>query len=108
MITKKDVEEVPGLKQLREAIKMWEEKLKTASGRDAFIIKKRLSIYVRINTFLKMLGISLLFQKMLHALRTLFLLMMIFHLMMMDMLFQRVFLYVTRKSALQFYVIIRY
>ncbi|MBO7212718.1 MAG: hypothetical protein J6V44_17175 [Methanobrevibacter sp.] len=40
MITKKDVEEVPGLKQLREAIKMWEEKLKTASGRDAFIIKK--------------------------------------------------------------------
>jgi hypothetical protein len=40
MITKKDVEEVPGLRQLREAIKMWEEKLKTASGRDAFIIKK--------------------------------------------------------------------
>jgi hypothetical protein len=40
MITKKDVEEVPGLKQLREAIKFWEEKLKTASGRDAFIIKK--------------------------------------------------------------------
>ncbi len=40
MITKKDVEEVPGLKQLREAIKYWEERLKTASGRDAFIIKK--------------------------------------------------------------------
>lgn len=39
MITKADVEEIPGLKQLREAIKMWEEKLKTASGRDAFIIK---------------------------------------------------------------------
>ena len=39
MITKKDVEEIPGLKQLREAIKMWEEKLKTSSGRDAFIIK---------------------------------------------------------------------
>lgn len=39
MITKKDVEEIPGLKQLREAIKMWEEKLKTASGRDAYIIK---------------------------------------------------------------------
>jgi hypothetical protein len=39
MITKKDVEEIPGLAQLREAIKMWEEKLKTASGRDAFIIK---------------------------------------------------------------------
>ena len=39
IITKKDVEEIPGLAQLREAIKMWEQKLKTASGRDAFIIK---------------------------------------------------------------------
>ena len=39
MITKKDVEEISGLAQLREAIKMWEQKLKTASGRDAFIIK---------------------------------------------------------------------
>ena len=39
MITKKDVEEIPGLAQVREAIKMWEQKLKTASGRDAFIIK---------------------------------------------------------------------
>jgi hypothetical protein len=39
MITKKDVEEIPGLKQLREAIKYWEEKLKTASGRNAYIIK---------------------------------------------------------------------
>lgn len=29
-ITKKDVEEIPFLKQLREAITMWEEKLKTA------------------------------------------------------------------------------
>ena len=39
MITKKDVEEIPELRQLREAIKMWENKLKNASGRDAFIIK---------------------------------------------------------------------
>ena len=39
MITKKDVEEIPGLAQLREAIKMWETKLKTATGREAFIIK---------------------------------------------------------------------
>ena len=38
-ITKKDVEEVPGLKQLREAIKYWEERIKTATGRDAYIIK---------------------------------------------------------------------
>ena len=40
MITKKDVEEVPGLAQLRESIKSWEARLKTATGRDAFIIKK--------------------------------------------------------------------
>ena len=39
MITKKDVEEIPGLQQIRDAIKVWEEKLKTSSGRDAFIIK---------------------------------------------------------------------
>ena len=39
MITKKDVEEIPGLAQIREAIKMWEQKLKTATGREAFIIK---------------------------------------------------------------------
>ena len=39
MITKKDVEEIPGLAQLREAIKMWEQRLKTATGREAFIIK---------------------------------------------------------------------
>ena len=39
MITKQDVEEIPCMKQLREAIKMWETKLKSASGREAFIIK---------------------------------------------------------------------
>ena len=41
-ITKKDLEEIPFLKQLREAINMWEEKLKTAQGKDKFIIKKTL------------------------------------------------------------------
>ena len=41
-ITKKDIEEIPFLKQLREAIGLWETKLKTAQGRDAFIIKKAL------------------------------------------------------------------
>ena len=51
MITKKDVEEIPGLKELREAIKYWEERLKTASGRDAYIIKKQLLICVKINMF---------------------------------------------------------
>ena len=39
MITKADVEEIPGMKELRNAIKMWENQLKTVSGRDAFIIK---------------------------------------------------------------------
>lgn len=39
-ITEKDLEEIPFLKQVREAIEMWEKRLKTASGRDAYIIKK--------------------------------------------------------------------
>ena len=39
-ITEKDLEEIPFLKQLREAIQYWEKQLKTSSGRDAYIIKK--------------------------------------------------------------------
>lgn len=39
-ITKKDLEEIPELVQLRDAIKLWEEKFKTAEGRDRYIIKK--------------------------------------------------------------------
>ena len=39
-ITKEDLEEIPFLKQVREAIELLEVKLKTASGKDAFIIKK--------------------------------------------------------------------
>ena len=41
-ITKKDIEIVPGLKQLREAIEYWEQKLKTTNGKDAFVIKHTL------------------------------------------------------------------
>ena len=41
-ITKKDIEEIPYLKQLREAITGWENKLKTVEGKDAFTIKKAL------------------------------------------------------------------
>ena len=41
-ITKKDLEEIPSLRQLREAINIWEIKLKQAKGRDAYIIKKAL------------------------------------------------------------------
>ena len=39
-ITKKDLEEIPELQQVRDAIKLWEEKFKTAEGRDKYIIKK--------------------------------------------------------------------
>ncbi len=41
-ITKEDLEEIKPLRQLRDAIEMWEEKAKTAQGRDALIIKKTL------------------------------------------------------------------
>ena len=41
-ITKKDVEEIPFLRQLREAIELWEEKLKVTEGKEAYIIKKGL------------------------------------------------------------------
>lgn len=39
-ITKKDIEEIPLMKQLRDAIEYWEQRLKDAEGRNAFIIKK--------------------------------------------------------------------
>ena len=41
-ITKRDLEDIPLLRQLREAIDIWEEKMTTASGRDAYIIKHTL------------------------------------------------------------------
>ena len=41
-ITKQDIEEIPSLKQLRESIDYWERKAQTATGRDAYIIKKTL------------------------------------------------------------------
>ena len=41
-ITKKDLEEIEPLRQLREAINLWEAKLKVTSGKDAFTIKKAL------------------------------------------------------------------
>jgi hypothetical protein len=39
-ITQQDIENVPGLRQLREAIEELEEKLPSASGRQKYIIKK--------------------------------------------------------------------
>lgn len=39
-ITKKDLEDIPVLRQLREAIEFWEQRLKVSEGREAFVIKK--------------------------------------------------------------------
>lgn len=39
-ITKKDIEEIPHLKQLRDAITTWEAKLRVSEGREAFILKR--------------------------------------------------------------------
>ena len=41
-ITKADLEDIPLLAQLRESINYWEGRLKTSSGREAYIIKKTL------------------------------------------------------------------
>ena len=41
-ITKKDLEEIPLLKQLKDTIDIWEAKLKVSEGKDAFTIKKAL------------------------------------------------------------------
>ena len=41
-ITKKDLEEIPMLNQLRETINAWEARLKLAQGKDKFTIKKAL------------------------------------------------------------------
>lgn len=41
-ITERDLEEIPFLRQLRTSIEYWEKKLKSASGRDAYIIKSTL------------------------------------------------------------------
>lgn len=41
-ITKKDLEEIPFLQQLRDTITIWEKKLKQAEGKEAYIIKRAL------------------------------------------------------------------
>lgn len=41
-ITKKDIEEIPPLKQLRDSITVWEAKLKVTEGKQAYTIKKAL------------------------------------------------------------------
>ena len=39
-ITEQDLEEIPDLREGAEAIKYWENKLKTATGKDAYVAKK--------------------------------------------------------------------
>jgi len=41
-ITKKDLEEIPYLRQLREAINAWEASSKTKSGKEAYMMRKAL------------------------------------------------------------------
>ena len=41
-ITKKDLEEIPFLRQLRESIERWEKLSKTVTGREAYIVKRTL------------------------------------------------------------------
>ena len=41
-ITKKDLVEIPELRQLRDTIDLWEEKMRVSTGREAYIIKKAL------------------------------------------------------------------
>ena len=62
-ITKKDLEEIPYLNQIREDIKWWEQKAKTARGRDAYIIKQtiialRKDQYVVKNAYRKPIALA--------------------------------------------------
>ena len=62
-ITQKDLEEIPFLQQLREAIEYWETQLKKAQGKEAYIIKKtiielRKDQYLVKNAYLKPVGIT--------------------------------------------------
>lgn len=41
-ITKKDLEDIPCLQQLKDTITLWETKMKTVSGKDAFTMKRAL------------------------------------------------------------------
>ena len=57
-ITPEDIENIPFLKQVTEAINYWEQKLKTCSGRDAYIAKQaiidlRKERYIIKNAYLK-------------------------------------------------------
>lgn len=52
-ITKEDLENIPELRQIKEAIHYWEDKLKTASGKEAFVIKKAIIDFRKDQYFVK-------------------------------------------------------
>ena len=57
-ITSEDLEEIPYLKQVKEAIELWERRLKTLTGREAYVAKKaiidlRKDQYIIKNAFRK-------------------------------------------------------
>jgi hypothetical protein len=67
-ITKKDLEDIECLRQLRAAIECWEAKLKVTEGKDAFVIKKALiemrkDQYVIKNAYRK----PIVFNKLTHS-----------------------------------------
>ena len=66
-ITEEDIENIPFLKEVRDAIKMWETKLTTATGREAYIIKKtiidlRKDQYIIKNAYLKPVNVGCSFK----------------------------------------------
>lgn len=52
-ITQEDLNNIPELHQARDAIHYWETQLKTASGKDAFIIKKAIIDFRKDQYFIK-------------------------------------------------------
>ena len=67
-ITKKDLDEIQPLRQLREAINLWDAKLKVTEGKDAFTIKRALiemrkDQYVIKNAYRK----PVIFNKLTHS-----------------------------------------
>lgn len=52
-ITQEDVDNIPELQQIREAINYWEERLKTATGKEAYIIKKAIIDFRKDQYFIK-------------------------------------------------------
>ena len=52
-ITQEDLEKIPELRNIKEAIQYWEERLKTATGKEAFIIKKAIIDFRKDQYFVK-------------------------------------------------------